>query len=121
MNRWIWRLLPAAFAATLAPHAAAHAHLERAVPAAGSVVRASPPRLTLWFSQRFEPAFSTVRVLNPEGKQVDNGDAQVARADAREFSVSLPKLAAGTYRVRWRVLSMDTHVSEGHFTLDVRP
>lgn len=121
MNRWVWRLLPAALAATLASHAAAHTQLDRAVPAAGSAVRASPPHLTLWFSQRFEPAFSTVRVLDPKGKQVDNGDAQVGGSDAREFSVSLPKLAPGTYRVRWRVLSTDTHVSEGHFTFDVRP
>lgn len=121
MNRWIWRLLLAALVATLAPHAAAHTQLERAIPAAGSAVRESPPRLTLWFSQRFEPAFSKVRVLDPKGRQVDNGDSQVDRANARKLSVSLPKLAPGTYRVRWRVLSLDTHVSESHFTFDVRP
>ncbi len=33
--------------------------------------------------------------------------------------VSLPNLAPGTYRVMWRVLSVDTHVSEGDFTFDV--
>jgi methionine-rich copper-binding protein CopC len=116
----MWRLLLAALAALIASHAAAHAQLERAVSAAGSAVRESPPRLTLWFSQRLEPAFSKVRVLNSKGKQVDNGDAQVDGADARMLSVSLPKLSPGTYRVRWRVLSVDTHVSEGHFTFDVR-
>lgn len=121
MNRWMWRLLLAVLAATLAPHAAAHAKLERAVPAAGSAVRESPPRLTLWFSQRIEPAFSRVRVLNSRGTQVDNGDAQVDGADARMLGVSLPELAPGTYRVRWRVLSVDSHVIEGHFTFNVGP
>ena len=41
--------------------------------------------------------------------------------DAKVLHVSLPKLAPGTYRVKWRVLSVDTHVSEGEFTIDVAP
>lgn len=121
MNRWIWQLLLAALTATLSPHAASHARLERAVPAEGSTVRESPAHLTLWFSQRFEPAFSKIRVLNAKGDQVDHADAQVEGADARQLKVSLPKLAPGAYQVQWRVLSVDTHVSEGHFTFDVRP
>ena len=35
--------------------------------------------------------------------------------------VSLPQLAPGTYKVTWRVLSVDTHVTEGDFTFDVAP
>jgi copper resistance protein C len=121
MTRWIGRLLLAAMVASVAPNVAAHVKLERAVPAAGGAVRQSPPRVTLWFSQRFEPAFSTIRVLNPQGQQVDNGDAQVDPADAKQFGVSLPRLAPGSYSVRWRVLSVDTHVSEGNFTFNVGP
>ena len=30
-------------------------------------------------------------------------------------------LPAGTYAVRWRVLSVDTHVTEGDFTFQVKP
>lgn len=121
MNRWMWRLLVAALAAMIASHAASHARLERAVPAAGSAVGQSPPRVVLWFSQRLQRPFSKVRVLGPAGKQIDNSDSEVDPADARQLSVSLPKLAPGNYRVRWRVLSVDSHVSEGHFTFDVRP
>ena len=121
MNRWAWSLLLAALVAMTASHASAHAQLEWAEPAAGSAVHESPPRLKLWFSQRLERPFSKVRVLTPEGKQVDNRDSEVDRADARLLSVSLPKLSPGTYRVRWRVLSVDTHVNEGDFTFDVAP
>lgn len=121
MKQWLSGLLLAVLAVALAPHAAAHARLERAVPAAGSALRESPGHLTLWFSQRFEPAFSRVRVLDSKGEQVDNGDAQIEVDDARRLKVSLPKLAPGTYQVHWRVLSVDTHVSEGRFTFDVRP
>jgi methionine-rich copper-binding protein CopC len=33
--------------------------------------------------------------------------------------VSLPPLEPGRYRVTWRVLSVDTHVTEGDFTFEV--
>jgi len=116
-----WMLAAAAASATPGPPAWAHAYLERAQPVGGSVVRESPRELALWFTQRIEPAFSEVRVLNPAGKQVDAGAPRFDSADAKVLRVSLPKLAAGTYRVKWRVLSVDTHVSEGEFTFDVAP
>ena len=48
-------------------------------------------------------------------------DVQLDRADATLLQVSLPQLAPGTYRVAWRVLSVDTHVTEGDFSFDVVP
>jgi len=101
--------------------AGAHARFVRAAPAAGSAVHGSPPQLKLWFTERLEPAFSKVRVLDRNGKQVDKGDPEVDRADARLLRVSLPKLTPGTYRVKWRVLSVDTHVIEGDFMFNVAP
>ena len=113
-------LLATAGAMPIAP-AGAHAFLDHAVPAVGSVVHVSPKELSLRFTQRLEPAFSKVRVLDRNGKQVDNGDARIDGADATLLRVSLPPLAPGTYRVTWRVLSIDTHVTEGDFTFDVAP
>jgi methionine-rich copper-binding protein CopC len=37
------------------------------------------------------------------------------------IQVSVPKLAAGRYRVAWRAVSVDTHVTEGDFTFEVKP
>ena len=108
--------LPAFIAA-----ADAHAFLDHAVPAVGNSVRAAPAQLKLWFTQRLEPAFSTVKVQDGAGKRVDKGDGQVDRADATLLQVSLPPLAPGKYRVMWRVLSVNTHVTEGDFTFDVVP
>ena len=101
--------------------AGAHAFLDHAMPAVGSAVHGSPAQLKLWFTQRLEPAFSTVQVFDRGGKRVDKGDPQVDQADATRLVVSLPQLAPGTYRVTWRVLSVDTHVTEGDFTFDVAP
>jgi len=80
----------AALTATLSLPAEAHAYLERAQPAAGSSVRESPRELTLWFTQKIEPAFSEVRVLDPAGKQVDAGAPRFDSPGAKVLRISLP-------------------------------
>ena len=107
-----------ALAAIASPFAAAHAFLDHASPAVGSTVQASPPDVKLWFTQELEPAFSTISVKDASGRQVDKGDRKVS---ADTMQVSIPKLAPGRYKVAWRALSVDTHVTEGDFTFEVAP
>jgi copper resistance protein C len=115
-------LIAAALAAIAAAGAAfAHAFLNHTLPAVGSTVHGPPAEVKLWFTQRLEPAFSTVRVLDQSGRQVDAKDKRVDRDDATLLRVSLPPLAPGTYRVVWRVLSVDTHATEGDYTFEVAP
>lgn len=97
----------------------AHAFLDHAMPAVGSTVHQSPREIRLWFTERLEPAFSKARVLDNAGKQVDAGDSHVDSADPTIVVTSVPPLAPGSYRVVWRVVSVDTHVTEGDFTFDV--
>lgn len=99
----------------------AHAFLDRATPAVGSTVHGPPAEVRLWFTQELEPAFSTLRVLDATGRQVDRQDRQVDSGDRTLLRVSLPQLAPGVYRVVWRVLSADTHVTEGDYTFEVAP
>jgi copper resistance protein C len=103
------------------PLAAAHAFLDHAIPGVGSAVHESPSQIKLWFSERLEPEFSTVEVLDRRGKRVDKGDPQVDSADPMLLRISLPLLSPGRYRVTWRVLSVDTHVARGQFTFDIAP
>src|SRR5258708_4354602 len=91
----------------------AHAFLDHASPRVGSTVREAPGEVKLWFTQELEPAFSTLRVLDKDGKQVDKGDKQIDPSDPTIMRVSVLPLLSGTYRVVWRVLSVDTHVTDG--------
>ena len=77
--------------------------------------------MTLWFTQELEAAFSTVRVTDKDGKEVDRQDKRVDASDRSVMHVSLPPLPPGKYRVQWRVLSVDTHVTEGDYTFTVAP
>lgn len=120
MNSWSWPAL-LALAIALPSPAPAHTRLERTIPAAGSAVAEAPSHLSLKFSQGIEPAFSQVQVLDPGGKPVATEALKSDPPDPGLLQVSLPRLAPGTYRVRWRVLSVDTHVTEGSYSFEVRP
>jgi copper resistance protein C len=96
--------------------ASAHAFLDHAQPRVGNTVATAPREVTLWFTQKLEPAFSSVTVTNAAGQRVDTGKTRVS---GNQMSVSLRSGGAGTYRVTWRVLSVDTHTTDGSFTFQV--
>ena len=99
----------------------AHGVLERTEPRAGVAVRAAPAQVRLWFTGALEPAYSRVQVLDAAGKRMDLGDAGVDGSNHALLRVSVPSLPPGTYRVVWRVLSVDSHVTEGQFSFRVAP
>lgn len=103
---------------TFAPAALAHAFLARADPAVGSTVNVPPASLTLEFTGPIEAAFSSVTVTEIEGRQpVAAGETHNPKPDT--LTLPLPKLGAGTYQVRWKVLSVDSHETEGTFKFTV--
>ncbi len=97
----------------------AHAFLDHSDPAVGSTVSASPSVLNLWFTQQLEPAFSWVTVTDGSGATVNDGTAAINASDQTELTVKLKPLPPGTYTVKWHVLSVDTHTTEGDFTFQV--
>ncbi|HEU5191000.1 MAG TPA: copper resistance CopC family protein [Methylomirabilota bacterium] len=99
----------------------AHSFLERAEPRPGSTVKAAPTEVRLRFTERLEPAFSTVQVTDEKGRRVDRGEAHTEPGSPRQLRVPLEPLGAGRYAVRWRVLSVDSHVVEGDFSFRVAP
>ncbi len=94
----------------------AHAMLDHAEPRVGNKVSSPPHEVTLWFTQKLEPAFSSITVTNAAGQRVDSGKTRV---NGNQMSVSLKGGGTGTYRVNWRVLSVDTHRTDGSFTFQV--
>ena len=102
----------------LAVATAAHAHafLDHAEPRVGSTVPTAPKDVVLTFSQNVEAAFSSIEVSDAKGARVDLGKPVVSATTMR---VNLKPLPPGTYHVRWRVMSVDTHSTEGNFSFQV--
>ena len=97
--------------------AQAHAFLDHAEPRVGSTVPTAPRELALFYTQNLEPAFSSVEVSDANGARVDLGKPTISASTMR---VGLKQLPPGTYRVRWHVLSVDTHTTQGSFTFHVK-
>jgi methionine-rich copper-binding protein CopC len=94
----------------------AHTALDRAEPRVGSKVATAPGEVTLWFTEKLEPAFSSITVTNAAGQRVDTGKTRVSGS---QMSISLRSGGSGTYHVTWRVLSVDTHRTDGSFSFEV--
>jgi methionine-rich copper-binding protein CopC len=99
--------------------ASAHAMLERASPRVGTKVAVSPSDIRLWFSEGLEANFSRATLFDAAGNPVRVG---TMRVEGRQLVLPLPRpLGPGRYRVRWTVVSVDSHRTEGDFTFDVGP
>ena len=101
--------------------ALAHAFLEHAEPAVGSKCAAAPTEVRIAFTEKLEGAFSSITVTDSGGKRVDKGDSHLAGDNRARLCVSLAALKPGTYRVEWRAVSVDTHVTKGGFSFEVTP
>jgi len=98
-----------------------HAFLDHASPAVGSTVHAPPAEVRIQFTEELEPAFSTAHVEDAAGATVSASEARVDEGARNILIVPLNPLGAGRYKVIWRVLSVDTHVTNGEFRFTVAP
>ena len=98
---------------------AGHAVLQRTEPRVESTLKRAPDEVKLYFTERLEPAYSSVRVVNARGVQVDRRDSHVDRSNPVLLRATLPPLPPGRYKVIWRVLSIDADVTEGGFTFRI--
>jgi methionine-rich copper-binding protein CopC len=129
--------------------AAGHAYLQTADPAEDAVVRTPPREVRLAFSEPIEVRFSTfkiyplrvesgwdIRRLNgaagllvsevllkrdDEALRVDAGLASAPRTSAHIVLRVRADLRSGAYVVMWRVLSIDTHTTQGFYVFTYAP
>ncbi len=103
----------------------AHAYLERSTPAGGSKLSVIPQTVCLSFGEPVEKGFSLFAVKDSRGNRVDD-EAKMRKAkdrfgSSKIIAIPLKELTAGSYTVEWKVLSVDSHVTEGSFTFTVLP
>jgi methionine-rich copper-binding protein CopC len=62
-----------------------------------------------------------IEVTDETGRRLRTGPAITAPGNPAVLVVRLSALPAGTYRVTWHVVSMDTHRTQGSFSFQVGP
>jgi len=97
----------------------AHAFVDHAEPAVGSQIHGAPARVEIWFTEKLEPAMSKIQVFDTSGQEVDKRDVKIDQSNSALLTVSLPELKPGKYKVVWRAVAVDTHVTTGNFTFEL--
>jgi putative copper export protein/methionine-rich copper-binding protein CopC len=101
--------------------ALAHLHLRHSSPAAKAVLDTVPRELRLVFTEAPQLAVSNMRLLAPDGSEVELGKAFIDpdSATALVARITATRLAAGSYTVIWRTASSDGHPMEGRFSFTI--
>jgi copper resistance protein C len=108
-------LVDLATASTVAPHAL----LLESTPVADTVVIA-PSRLVLRFNGRLESRLSSVMLIGgPRQTRVLLIKNEVTPEQRDMLIYTLPPLEPGRYRVEWKALSVDGHVTNGLLRFEV--
>ena len=101
--------------------AQAHAILVKSQPAKDETVAEAPKRIDLWFNDPVRSEYKALAVIDSEGKRVDNHDVEQTLTDGANIHATVQDLIPGTYTVRYRVVSQDTHIVTGKFQFTVKP
>lgn len=107
--------------ALLAPAAVlGHAALDTADPAPGSTIPESPPLITADFTERLDPALSSLVLAAPDGTIVATGGVAPGDPEATQMALRPPTLAPGRYDVRWTAVTPDDGaVEQGSYAFTI--
>ena len=87
---------------------------------ADSELTQPPKEIRLHFSDKLEPAFTKIVLLDAKNVAVKLPKAVVDKADGKTVSTQLPVLRAGQYLVRWSTMTRDSHKVKGEFRFKVK-
>lgn len=108
--------------AGLIPAAAyAHAIVLESSPRPGAVLARPPAQITLRFNSKIEKRFTrlTLATGNQPPAPVTAASDEPAAAD--RLVIPIRSLAPGDYTLRYRVLAVDGHITEGALRFTVEP
>jgi len=103
--------------------ASAHATLVKCNLAPGARLSAAPKAISCTFAEGVNPKGSFIGVFQATGDkgEVDGENSAVSFTNAKEMTVSVPKLAKGTYNLVWFTISAnDGHRAGGYIPFTIK-
>jgi methionine-rich copper-binding protein CopC len=116
MKTWLGIL---AISIVAAAPAVAHPALVKAIPAAKSAV-ASPTVISVQFSEGLEAKFSSFDLIAADGHKIATAPVTLDGSKKTLSAAPASPLAAGAYKVAWRVVASDGHKVEGAYDFTVK-
>jgi methionine-rich copper-binding protein CopC len=107
-----------AIAMSIGGVASAHSFPESQTPSAGQKLASAPAAVTINFDAPIEKLFAKLEVTGADGRDEAAGAPQISN-DGRHMSVKVASLKPGDYTVKWAVVGIDTHHTEGSYTFSI--
>ena len=117
-NIWLYAVALLAIALSNPIAAWAHSFPAQESPSAGQKVASPPSEVVIKFDAPIEKLFAKLDVTGADGANQAAGAPQVSD-DGRQLSVKVPALKPGDYTVKWAVVCIDTHHTQGSYTFTV--
>jgi methionine-rich copper-binding protein CopC len=102
----------------VAPVARAHSFPQEQHPSAGQTLSAPPSEIRIKFDAPIEQLFAKLQVLDSSGKDHAVGAPQVSSGGI-ELTAKVDALQPGEYTVKWAVVCIDTHHTEGSYSFTI--
>ena len=97
----------------------AHTSLVKSNPAANATVKTSPKTITLTFSERVVPTFSTFELTMPAHDMKVPVKTAVSSDGKRIVGAVGSKLMKGSYKIAWTVAGADGHKMTGELSFRI--
>jgi methionine-rich copper-binding protein CopC len=116
----IWLYAGALLAIGVSNPSAARAHSfpEQETPSAGQTVASPPSEVVIKFDAPIEKLFAKLEVTGADGTNQAVGSPQISD-DGIRLSAKVSVLKPGDYTVKWAVVGIDTHHTQGSYNFTV--
>lgn len=98
----------------------AHAGLQTSIPEKDAEIAAAPKEITLQFNEKLESAFSTAKLVDSTGKQVNVEKPALDAANPSVMKLPVPALSPGKYKVEYVGVGHDGHRRKGDYSFTVK-
>jgi copper resistance protein C len=118
LNIWLYAVALLAIVLSNPIKAGAHSFPAQETPSAGQKVASPPSEVVIKFDAPIEKLFAKLEVTGADGANQAASAPQISD-DGIQMSVKVPVLKPGDYTVKWAVVGIDTHHTEGSYTFTV--
>jgi methionine-rich copper-binding protein CopC len=119
-QKYALSMLFAATAMAGSSSARAHAGLQTSIPEKDAEVAAAPKEITLQFNEKLESAFSSAKLIDSTGKQVNVEKSTLDAGNPSVMKLPVPALSPGKYKVEYVGVGHDGHRRKGDYSFTVK-
>jgi methionine-rich copper-binding protein CopC len=120
VQKYVFSMLFVANAMAGSSAAWAHAGLQTSIPEKDAEIAAGPKEITLQFNEKLESAFSTAKLVDSTGKQVNVEKSTLDAGNPSVMKLPVPALSPGKYKVEYVGVGHDGHRRKGDYSFTVK-